>query len=157
MPAKLKEPFLGRWIVDEASGCWNWTGAVRHHGYGCLRYEGKQVAAHRFSYERFRRPIPEGLCLLHRCDNPRCINPDHLRPGTQAENLRDMSVKGRACFGEANGQAKLTPEMIAAIRACYQKGSKEFGTPGLAERFGISRVHVWRIVNRKRWPRAEVA
>ena len=86
--------FLDR-VQKQESGCWVWTGANNGLGYGVMRLGLKQVYAHRFSYEQFVSPIPDGLCICHKCDNPRCVNPDHLFLGTQKDNMQDCSRKGR--------------------------------------------------------------
>lgn len=80
--------------VDKSNDCWIWTGAVAS-GYGACRYKGKQTTAHRVAYELEVGLIPTGLVVMHRCDNPLCVKPDHLVVGTQSENLRDMVAKGR--------------------------------------------------------------
>ena len=81
--------------VDKAFGCWLWTGSVHKSGYGQFRYMGKTQPAHRVSYELFVGPIPEGLDVLHSCDERRCVNPAHLRPGTDLDNSRDKVERGR--------------------------------------------------------------
>lgn len=78
-----------------ASGCVEWIGARNADGYGLTRTEGKQRLAHRVSYERSNGVIPDGLCVLHRCDNPPCLNPDHLFVGTRGDNAKDCTAKGR--------------------------------------------------------------
>lgn len=77
----------GRYIVDPDTGCWNWTGPLRGKGYGVLHINGKRFIAHRWFYERLVGPIPLGLCLDHLCRNKRCVNPAHLEPVTNRENV----------------------------------------------------------------------
>jgi hypothetical protein len=82
-------------VLFGASDCWHWTGARNTFGYGRMTHKGRLEVAHRLSWESFRGPIPAGLSVLHRCDNPSCINPDHLWLGTYSDNLRDAWAKGR--------------------------------------------------------------
>ena len=81
--------------VIKTTGCWQWLGAT-HAGYGVFGFNRQMMRAHRVSYELYVGPIPPGLSVLHRCDNPPCTNPDHLFVGTQLDNMRDMCAKGRA-------------------------------------------------------------
>ncbi len=88
--------------VTKGPSCWEWHGAGSRgvHPYGTFGVQGATVRAHRFSWELHAGKIPEGIYVLHRCDNPRCIRPDHLFLGTQADNVADMIAKGRASFGD---------------------------------------------------------
>lgn len=90
--ASLKEKFYS---VDNATGCWEWRGCKDAGGYGYVRIKRKRIAAHRYMFTRLKSVIPEGLDLLHKCDNPSCVNPEHLFPGTVSDNLKDMYSKGR--------------------------------------------------------------
>lgn len=81
-------------INKTESGCWEFTGALRS-GYGAIKFKGKTCGAHRVSYEISFGEIPEGMLVCHKCDNPKCINPDHLFLGTYSENMQDCKVKNR--------------------------------------------------------------
>jgi len=143
-----------RWIeFDQAyspepnSGCWLWLGALNAKGYGLIRVAGKTELAHRMSYRRYRGEVPVGLCVLHRCDVPACINPDHLFLGTQTDNMRDMSSKNRHPYryGEAHVNAKLTEAAIQAIRASDENYTS------LGQRYGITKQNVYLIRARRAW------
>jgi hypothetical protein len=84
--------------ADPNTGCWNWTKHLSGGGYGAFKIEGIMRPAHRVSYELFWGEIPDGLQVCHRCDNKRCINPDHLFLGTQKDNIADCIKKGRMKF-----------------------------------------------------------
>lgn len=122
--------------MDKSGGpdsCWEWTGLRHDYGYGM--FLGRR--AHRFAWELTNGPIPDGLFILHSCDNPPCCNPAHLSSGTQEENLRQMAARGRGgqSKGERSGRAKLTWESVRAIRAAYD-GSVT--TSALARQYGVS-------------------
>jgi hypothetical protein len=131
--------FDSAYIPEPNSGCWLW---VRNYGggrYGRLTIDGEEVGAHRFSYERAHGPIPEGSHVLHRCDTPICVNPDHLFLGTHAGNLQDAANKGRV------GGQKLSTKDVLAIRADKRTGQ------AVADDYGVSETLVRLIRHRKRW------
>lgn len=97
-----------RRYVKKTDSCWLWTGIVDRRGYGRV-YRGRMVFAHRFSYELHVGQIPKGLIVRHSCDVPGCVNPDHLRLGTQRDNVGDMFARGR---GKPRGKS-LEPFLIA--------------------------------------------
>ena len=141
---KLKE----RTEVNLESGCWIWTGGKLRGGYGSLRADGRTRAAHRVSFEIVRGPIPDGMDLLHSCDNPACVNPDHLSVGTDVDNSNDKIAKGRQARlkGSANGNAKLTEADVIAIR-----DSKGATCSELMERYGASSSQITKIRSGRSW------
>jgi hypothetical protein len=111
--------FEDRSVVDPVTECVEWTRRVSVNGYGTLKYKQKQYMAHRFMWEFKFGPIPDGKIICHKCDNRKCINPDHLFIGTTQDNVDDKMAKGRfvPCPGERSGTSKLTEAQIVAIRA----------------------------------------
>ncbi|PHS59692.1 MAG: HNH endonuclease [Alteromonas sp.] len=110
--------------------------------------------AHRVAYVEARGLGIEdiaGKVVRHRCDNPPCINPDHLELGTVADNNRDMADRGRSTRGSASGNSKLTSEQVAEIRSRYVARCRINGGPALAREFGVGQQTISRIVNKKRW------
>lgn len=113
----MRERFLEK-ISEDENGCWLWQACRFPNGYGALQVDRKKVGAHRISHEIFIGPIPAGRMVLHRCDVPACVNPEHLFLGTAKVNAQDRDAKGRhpPCRGDRNGASKLVgPEREAAI------------------------------------------
>lgn len=90
-----KERLLESREIDTETGCWLWTKSRGEKGYGQIWYKGKFVRTSRLSYEVFNGPIPDGMLVLHKCDNPPCFNPEHLEVGTQSKNIKDCVARGR--------------------------------------------------------------
>lgn len=101
-PGKFSETLQQRFekMFYVTPGCWEWVGAKSYKGYGQLRWKYKLLTASRLSYELYTGPIPEGLIIRHRCDNPSCVNPEHLEVGTYQENSDDMVSRGRHNNGQ---------------------------------------------------------
>lgn len=122
-------------------------------GYGQVRVGSKIVGHHRLAYcqhHGLQLEDIEGLVILHKCDNPACINPEHLELGTQAQNVTDMYAKGRSYdrHGTANSNAVLTQQQVNEIRTLYIKGDRHGrGLGGLATRYGVGRSTIAHIVN----------
>lgn len=147
----LVERFLAKVTVTPEPNCWVWNGAATIFGHGQIQKGGtgkdrrKLLTAHRVSWEIARGEIPDGMFVLHTCDNPRCVNPSHLFLGTKAENSADMVSKGRQKRGFDLPQTKLSAADIAKIRKA-SGSQKEIG-----KRFNISQSHVCNIrAGRKR-------
>lgn len=135
------------------SGCWLWTGAVNPGGYGHMTYNGAALLAHRAMWLVELGPIPNGLSVLHKCDVPCCVNPNHLFLGDYVDNAVDMIAKGRhryiAHMGEANGNAKVTETMVRQIRAQYSSGKTS--QHKLARAFQTTRSTIAKIVKCESW------
>lgn len=145
MKTSLKDRLLAKISADKNTGCWNWTAGKFWNGYGQIQVDRMPRGAHRVSYEVHRGSIPEGMFVLHCCDNPGCVNPEHLFLGTHAANMADMVFKGRQPRGLANGQTKLTAADVIAIRSANGRHHE------IADRFGISRATVTHIRSGRRW------
>lgn len=125
----MQERFERHFIPEPNSGCWLWTAGGVKFGYGMFNVtHEKAVPAHRVAWEIYRGPIPEGAFILHKCDTPACVNPNHLRLGTQGDNMRDMVRKGRA----PRNRAKLSAEAVRDIRSSTLSGA------ALANKHGVS-------------------
>jgi len=147
--------FWSRVRITIAGECWLWMGALSANGYGVARLQnGKQTSAHRVAYFIETGRLPE--VVRHTCDNPRCVNPEHLRGGTQADNMQDMILKGRQAKdlnhpsqrGEQNHNARITSAIAAEIREAVALG---FTQRELAKTYGVSKSTIWAVVHRKNW------
>jgi hypothetical protein len=138
--------------------CVVWTGAMlgKHH-YGGLKVAGVMCYAHRLSYEINKGEIPSGMVVMHKCDRPQCINPDHLELGTQADNVADMHAKRRnkPTIGELNGMSKLTGEQVAAIRARYVSYCRKNGARPMAREYGVTHQTISSITRGDSWASAQ--
>ena len=110
--------------VDIADGCWNWTASKTKDGYGNIGANGKVVRAHRLCYEMEKGPIPEGLHVLHKCDNPSCVNPAHLWIGINYDNVKDRDKKGRQVtpLGQYHGKSKTDMHTVRSIKCKLKDG-----------------------------------
>lgn len=139
-----------KYVQISASGCWVW-GAPKNNTnrYGSVQYQRKKWKAHRLFYTFFKGEIPKGLYVCHSCDNPFCVNPEHLFLGTQADNMRDMRLKGRSDKvkkqGSANGRAKLTSANVIAIR------SSDISHNALARTYGVNPTTIASIRKNMLW------
>lgn len=141
--------------VDRTDGCWSWNGMrSASGGYGVMYVHApKRVRAHRVSFALHFGRVPAGRLVLHRCDNPSCVNPDHLFLGSHEDNMADMAAKGRARTadraGARNPRAKLTAADVAIARALFS--ARLATAASLAERFGISLRQVRAVLRGDSW------
>lgn len=146
--------FLSHVALGKSEDCWEWTGFTKWNGYGevCIHY--KKYTAHRIAWVIAKGGIPDGMVVCHTCDNRKCVNPNHLFLGTQADNLADMRSKGRyrppnRRTGVDHPMAKLTNKDVLEIRDKY----KPFQVTSrmLAEEYGVSITQIKYIIQRKYW------
>ena len=140
--------------VDRSGGleaCWPWLGAQSNYGYGSLTRRQHRVSATRLIYSWLVALIPEGLCVLHRCDNPPCVNPTHLCK-THKANSEDMARKDRSAFGVKQGAVKLDNARVLRMRAEHAAGATQ---QSLADKFGVHIMTVNAVVRYQTWRRVK--
>ena len=149
----LQERFLEK--IHKTKNCWIWKANKDIAGYGRIWNEAgihsKDVLAHRIAHELFVGPIPNDMCVLHKCDNKFCVNPNHLFLGTKTDNNQDRNAKGRQARGECHGKSKLNSRQVQEIRRLYQWGSSKLGSVALGRRYGISSTQIRGIVHGQYW------
>ena len=150
-PPSTTDRFWAKVDIRSDNECWVWTASQRR-GYGVLNIHGIPRLAHRVSYALNVGSIPDELLVCHRCDNPSCVNPDHLFLGTVQDNADDCKMKGRESHaglqGEAHGMAKLSAIEVLEIRRLSSSGWQR---KQVASHFNVSRSTVNQIVRRKTW------
>jgi len=144
-PCSLVERFWSK--VNKTEGCWFWTASTSKSGYGQLGSGGRphtMLKAHRVSWELANGPIRDGLWVLHQCDNPICVNPDHLFLGTNLDNIADMNRKKRNLFQRNNPSLKLSDGQVKEIRDRRSNGER---LRSIAKDFGVTEGTVSRIAS----------
>jgi hypothetical protein len=130
------------WIrVNKTATCWEWIGEINEGGYGQFTLQYQRYLAHRWVYEHTYGKFDSKLFVLHTCDNRKCVRPDHLKTGTHADNMIDMTVKGR-------GVIKLTEKQVKSIYSAYANGER---AETIAKRFGVTKATVSNIVHGTSW------
>lgn len=137
-----------KFIIDN-NGCWNFTGSINQQGYGRIKLKKQEYLAHRLMAHLTIRPLSsESQVVAHKCDNPTCINPEHLFITTATGNMADRDAKGRMSRGDTHPNAKLTTNNILDIRALYESGISQ---AEISKKFNICQPSVYNIVHRKTW------
>lgn len=136
----------------DSESCWEWTAGKYRGGYGHFRKlvdgKWKMYKSHRFSYELHKGKIDKGLLVCHSCDNPSCVNPNHLFLGTAKQNMADYIKKGRNRFGKVEGYRHLSKEIADAIRADYEAG---MSYKQLMAKYETSKSQISRVILRQIW------
>jgi hypothetical protein len=145
--------FASKAITYEAdsNGCWNCTShAADTCGYPMICRNGKKGHMSRFIWIEKNGPIPESMAVRHKCDNPRCINPDHLEIGTHTNNMRDMIERGRrrSTIGSNNPRSKLAEDNVTDVMRRYKNGEKQ---TDIAKRYNVSKHCIFGIVHNRNW------
>lgn len=151
-----EQRFLKRVEVKSKDECWNWTGSQNQKlWHGQWRNKAGQIElTHRAAWRMFKCEVPEGMCVLHKCDNPICVNPSHLWIGTQSDNCRDMWAKGRArpktSLGEKHGNSKLKLDQVIDIKTSKLSGVE------LARKYNVATTTVCDIRRGRSWTHAVI-
>lgn len=147
----MKDKFWSNVIKGQENDCWPWTGG-NDGKYGTFYINSRYVKCTRLLYFILHGKIPYGIRVLHKCDNPICVNPSHLFPGTQKDNILDSVNKGRWIRGgEGIGNAKLTKASVIQIRQRYKKGKHGCGMIALSRLFNVSPSTIRDVVKNKNW------
>lgn len=140
----LADRLLNR-IAFGWSDCWHWMGPVNYFGYGRITYQGRMQMVHRLSYMTFKGEIEEGKSVLHSCDNPSCINPEHLRLGTYSDNKQDALTRGRWVLKNKQ-QSKIVGEIYHKAKLLRESG---LSYKKIAEQIGFSTSPVWKALTKE--------
>lgn len=148
---KLIRRFFSKVDIRGENECWIWLGFIQVNGYGQVSYKGKPSKTHRISWLVHNGEIPEGMHVLHRCDNKKCINPKCLWLGTQQENVEDMLNKNRGYVpkGDKHGRSKLVLKEVIEIKEKYNTGKYTYNN--LSKEYNVSAVQIFRIVKNEQW------
>ncbi len=140
----------------EKNNCWIWKGGLGRHGYAQHRMNNTPIVAYRAAWILFKGEIPKGICVCHRCDNKKCVNPDHLFLGTQSDNMKDMLEKGRRrkdLKGQDVPHSRLKDKDIKDI---FEMRKNRYKIREIAEVFKVHKTHIGKILQRKKWKHIEV-
>ena len=150
LPSSITTRFWNK-VIKQDNGCWIWTAYTNSDGYGKFKIGKRTCNAHRMAWMLCCGSIPKGMLVLHHCDNPPCVNPDHLYLGTDADNVRDRDNRNRIqhARGIAQGSHKLTDEQVLEIRMLYNDG--KYSECDIADKFGVSQSTIGCIINYKTW------
>src|SRR6476619_5300697 len=154
MPGPKPKPpearFWPKVIKADGNACWEWQGSITPDGYGSFGISSnRQESTHRVSWRITNGSIPEGMWVLHKCDNRKCCRPDHLFLGNRRDNIDDMLQKGRQNRGSINGQSKLSEVQVADIRR--QSRIAGFSQKRAAAVYGVRPNLISRVVSNKLW------
>lgn len=137
--------FEDKFIINPINDCWEWTGCLDKYGYGHFSIKNYAMVASRASWILYKKQNIDKMCVLHKCDNRKCVNPDHLFLGTRTDNMKDKISKNRQTKGELNGDSKLTRKDVENIKKDKRVQSI------IADLYGVSQPIISRIKNKRIW------
>ena len=141
--------FEDKYVPITESGCWVWMRNTFRCGYGAFSWHGENIGAHRAAWMLYKGEIPDGMNVLHKCDNRLCVNPDHLFLGNQKDNILDMVNKKRHIHGVMFPHLKLNDEKVREIRRRYGAGCSDMAE--LAREYGVALQTISTIIKRIAW------
>lgn len=146
----INEMFLSGFIKGDSDECWNWIKSKNQDGYGRMMWERKTYCAHRISYRFYFGDFDQSLCVCHKCDNPSCVNPNHLFLGTHKDNMIDRDKKNRnsGAKGEKNSKAKFNKKIVLEIREAIKNGESNIS---LSKKYKVGADTISNIKNNKTW------
>jgi len=150
---RLPQRFWDKVEPEPNTGCWLWTAATNHAGYGMFwigsktDHTDRMTRAHRHAYKKLIGPLPDHICALHKCDVRPCVNPTHLWSGSRYQNARDMVSKNRSTRGERHGASKLTSHNVREIRRLRGVETQR----KLADRFGVAQSTIASVQSGTAW------
>lgn len=145
-----KQRFCSKLSIDEIAQCWIWQGSKNGNGYGAFWLGRQNKPAHRISLQIFTGiKLHYYDTVMHKCDNPMCVNPSHLQIGNQKDNMHDMIAKNRKVVGEACNFSKINEETVRTIRAEYKTGTIKQNR--LAEKYNLSQTNISDIIRNNIW------
>jgi hypothetical protein len=147
---EVEDLFWSKVEIKNPESCWVWAG-TKNRRYGQFHFRGDTIPAHRVSWMINRGPIPRGLWALHACDNPPCVNPDHLWLGTHTDNIKDMWDKGRGASAEKNGRTQISTETAKHIKILLGIGTR---VPVICSFLNVTRMTVYAIKDGRSWKTA---
>lgn len=133
------------------NACWEWQAGKFHYGHGQFSLKRKNFKAHRISYILTKGSIPNGKCVLHKCDNPPCCNPSHLYVGTQKDNAQDRKKRGRqnSQKGSKHSQCIFDEKIVLKIRKSFSGKRGEYGS--IAKKYGVDRKTIFNLITKRSW------
>jgi hypothetical protein len=154
-PKDAIERFHSKYIVNEETNCWEWNGTFQSTGYGFFWYRNRNVYAHRYSYETFVNKISKNNVIMHLCDNPKCVNFNHLKLGTQLENIQDCVRKNRKAIGSKQTNSKLKDDQVLDIKIALQNPYRGIQRD-LANNYNVTQALISRINKGLAWSHIKI-